>query len=238
MPRTNREIEELIEKALEKLHTQSRLNISKVAREFDVPYQRLRSPYRGKKSLFEREPRRKLVSGDHTNCEYVTVVEAISTDGFCVPPLIIVTAAQLQFRWFDDLKNEHIAITETGYINDQLAYQWIQHFEKATRERMKGSWRMLICDGFGSHLTYEMVKYCEDKKILLFFLPPHTSHLLQPLDLVSSAIESATATGCTRFSKIDFLAAISSIRTKTFTLRTIHLGFKLSGIWPINPNIV
>ncbi|KAJ5099955.1 hypothetical protein N7532_006956, partial [Penicillium argentinense] len=37
---------------------------------------------------------------------------------------------------------------------------------------------------------------------------------------------------------IDFLAAISSIRTKTFTLRTIHLGFKLSGIWPINPNIV
>ncbi|KAJ5112092.1 hypothetical protein N7532_000137 [Penicillium argentinense] len=56
MPRTNKEIEELIEKALEKLHTQSRPNISKVAREFDVPYQRLRSRYRGKKSLFEREP--------------------------------------------------------------------------------------------------------------------------------------------------------------------------------------
>ncbi|KAJ5095169.1 hypothetical protein N7532_007460 [Penicillium argentinense] len=56
MPHTNKEIEELIEKALEKLHTQSRPNISKVARELDVPYQRLRSPYRGKKSLFEREP--------------------------------------------------------------------------------------------------------------------------------------------------------------------------------------
>jgi hypothetical protein len=56
MPHTNKEIEELIEKALEKLHHQSRPNISKVAREFDVPYQRLRSRYQGKKSLFEREP--------------------------------------------------------------------------------------------------------------------------------------------------------------------------------------
>lgn len=42
---------------------------------------------------------------------------------------------------------------------------------------------MLICDQFGSHLTYDFVKYCEDHKIIPFFLPPHSSHLLQPLDV-------------------------------------------------------
>ena len=36
----------------------------------------------------------------------------------------------------------------------------------------------------------------------------------------------------------DFLAAIDSIRAKTFTLRTIQLGFRLSGIWPMNPENV
>jgi hypothetical protein len=40
--------------------------------------------------IVTREPRRKIVSGNHTNREYVTVVEAIPTDGFIVPPLIIL----------------------------------------------------------------------------------------------------------------------------------------------------
>lgn len=197
--------------------------------------------------IITRDPRRKIVAGNRTNREYVTVVEAVSTDGFSTPPLIILNARQLQNRWFEDLIDERIAVTDSGYINDLLAYQWIQLFEKSTRLRTKGIWRMLICDGFGSHLTYEFIKFCEDKKILLFFLPPHTSHLLQPLDVGvfnvykhyhSEAIEAATITGCMKFSKQDFLAAISEIGTKTFKSHTIRLGFKLSGIWPINPSIV
>jgi hypothetical protein len=198
--------------------------------------------------IVTREPRRKIVSGSVTNREYATVVEAISTDGFSIPPLIILSGQQVQFRWFNELDGDNrIAVTDTGYINDLLAYQWIQHFERSTRARTKGAWRMLLCDGFGSHLTFEFVKFCEDQKILLFFLPSHCSHILQPLDVGvfsvykhyhSEAVEDATATGCTKFSKVDFLAAISSIRSKTFKLSTIRLGFRLSGIWPINPDIV
>jgi hypothetical protein len=198
--------------------------------------------------IVTREPRRKIVSGSVTNREYATVVEAISTNGFSIPPLIILSGQQLQFRWFNDLDGDNrISVTETGYINDALAYQWIQHFERSTRARTKGVWRMLLCDGFGSHLTYEFTHFCEEKKIQLFFLPPHCSHILQPLDVGvfsvykhyhSEAVEDATATGCTKFGKVDFLAAISSIRAKTFKLSTIRLGFRLSGIWPINPDLV
>jgi hypothetical protein len=201
--------------------------------------------------IVTREPRQKIVSENHTNHtnrEYVTVVEAISTDGFTVPPLIIFAAKQVQYRWFEDLKDdERIAVTETGYIDDLLAYRWIQMFEKSTRSRTKGSWRLLICDGFGPHLNYEFVKFCEASFIQPFFLNAHTSHLVQPLDVGvfnvythhhSEAIEAATATGCTKFQKVDFFGAIASIRAKTFTLRTIKLGYRLSGIWPFNPTIV
>jgi hypothetical protein len=378
MGHTNSEIEARIEKSIDNLHTQSRTNIAKTARDFDVPYQRLKARWNGRKSKFQprfcgrkldpaqekalcdwidyndqngmpvkraqilvtaasilqqsnpseppnigekwlkrwlerhpeyrtrrrksldierllaqdktliqewfsryqaaikqygiqpqdlynfdetgfrigigkdqwiitRDPRRKIVSGNRTNREYVTVVEAISTDGFSTPPLIILNAQQLQNRRFENLHDECIAVTDSGYINDLLAYQWIQHFEKSTRLRTKGVWRMLICDGFGSHLTYEFIKFCEDKKILLFLLPPHTSHILQPLDVGvlnvykhyhSEAIEAATATGCMKFSKQDFLAAISEIRKRTFKLHIIRLGFRLSGIWPMNSSIV
>lgn len=57
----------------------------------------------------------------------------------------------------------------------------------------------------------------------------------------SEAVEDATATGCTRFGKVDFLAAISSIRAKLLNYQLFDLdslGFRLSGIWPINPDLV
>lgn len=81
----------------------------------------------------------------------------------------------------------------------------------------------------------------------ILFLNAHTSHLVQPLDLAvfnvskhyhSEIIKIATATGCTKFQKTDFLIALSSIQKKTFTPHTIKLGFRLAGIWPFNPAII
>lgn len=36
---------------------------------------------------------------------------------------------------------------------------------------------------YRSHMTYEFVDFCERNNIILYFLPPHRSHLLQPLDV-------------------------------------------------------
>ena len=110
---------------------------------------------------------------------------------------------------------------------------------------MRGKYRILIGDRYGSHMTYEFVKFCEDHNILLAFLPPHSSHLLQPLDIGvfnvfkhwhSEAIEAATAIGIDKFKKDDFLAGIHEIRTKTFKSSTIKRGFELTGLWPFDPD--
>ena len=92
-----------------------------------------------------------------------------------------------------------------------------------------------------------MLQFCEKHHILLFFLPLHTSHLLQPLDVGvfniykhhhSEAVEAATISGCQKFTKDEFLASLTSIRTKTFKPSTIHLGWRLTGLWPYDPDIV
>ena len=41
-------------------------------------------------------------------------------------------------------------------------------------------WRLLVIDGFGSHLSYEFYHYDQVHKIELFRLPPHSS---PPLDV-------------------------------------------------------
>jgi uncharacterized protein YaaR (DUF327 family) len=132
-------------------------------------------------------------------------------------------------------------------MNNILALQWIRLFHQTTKTSQKGTYRMLICDQFASHLTYEFVKFCEDQQIILFFLPPHSSHLLQPLDVgVFSAykhwhsewVYDATVAGYEKITKDDFLGAVHQIRTKIFKPSTIKLGFKLTGLWPIDPQRV
>ena len=43
--------------------------------------------------------------------------------------------------------------------------------------------RLLILDGHGSHTTDDFMWNGFNNNIHLVFLPPHTSHVLQPLDL-------------------------------------------------------
>ena len=52
------------------------------------------------------------------------------------------------------------------------------------------------------------------------------------------AVEQATRTRCEVFNKLEFLAAIKTIRKQTFKYQTIKSAFRATGIWPLNPNIV
>src|SRR2546423_1641856 len=56
-------------------------------------------------------------------------------------------------------------------------------FDVATKEKANRQYRLLICDGHDSHISAQFVCYCIDNKIVVFLLPPHSSHLLQPLDV-------------------------------------------------------
>ena len=38
-------------------------------------------------------------------------------------------------------------------------------------------------DGHVSHVTWEFFDYCLHRKIVPFCLPPHSTHMLQPLDI-------------------------------------------------------
>ena len=42
---------------------------------------------------------------------------------------------------------------------------------------------MVILDGYYSHVTIEFGDYCETNHIAWYCLPPHSTHILQPLDV-------------------------------------------------------
>jgi hypothetical protein len=75
----------------------------------------------------------------------------------------------------------------------------------------------------------------------------HTSHLLQPLDVVlfqlykhyhKQAVLEATRTGCTNLDAMEFFSSIKTIRENTFKRSSIRLAWQQAGIVLWNPSKV
>jgi len=90
--------------------------------------------------------------------------------------------------WLDNYNEEekitYFAATKKGWINEYIGLYWLEHvFDRYTREKVGNHRRLLIVDGYNSYLNIRFINYCDQNRILLAFLPPHSTHRLQPLDV-------------------------------------------------------
>src|SRR5450755_1980513 len=76
-----------------------------------------------------------------------------------------------------------VQLNDSGYMDDRLSMSYIKHFDEFTKDHAVGKWRMLISDDHGSHEHYDFIEYCWKHYIIPYPLPPHTTHLMQPLDV-------------------------------------------------------
>ncbi len=94
-----------------------------------------------------------------------------------IPPLLglyVACGILILEKWAEenDLDEDILLETSpTGYSHDELALQWLKHFEIHSRKSQVGVWRLLILDGYGSHLTYKFYEYAQKHYIELFRLP-------------------------------------------------------------------
>lgn len=102
---------------------------------------------------------------------------------------------------------------------------------------------MLICDGHDSHISAAFVRHCLDNHIDVFLLLPHSSHLLQPLDVgifgplktaMSAQINTIFRTGIMRLQKVEWIENYMKAREKAMVRRNIIAGWRGAGLWPID----
>ena len=178
---------------------------------------------------------------DPDNRDYITSVETIGGDGTTIPPLIILKGRVLLESYFKNNLHDDtlLATTDTGYITNELGMLWLVHFDEMTKKKQKGTFRLLIMDGQSSHITEEFVVYCWLNKIVPFLLPPHTTHLLQPLDIGvfqhlkhwhQEDIASIIQFGDIKYDKVDFLNGFEAMRKKAFKKKTIQHAWEEAGL--------
>ena len=120
---------------------------------------------------------------------WTSIVECVSALRVALDPLVIFKAKSIQEQWFkkDFLAKYprwHVTFSENEWTSNDIAIEWLEKvFLPQTQPEDSADVQLLIVDGHGSHTSDEFMTMCYLNNIYLLFLPAHTSHALQPLDL-------------------------------------------------------
>lgn len=182
--------------------------------------------------------------------EWVTVIQSICAAGYATPPFIIYKGRVHISAWYEEAdipRNWKLSVSENGWTNNALGLEWLKHFDAHTKARQVGVYRLLILDGHESHLSQDFKDYCFERKILTLCMPPHSSHILQPLDVVcfsplkrkySQRVRDLARRRVFHINKEGFLPAFKDAFFDVFTEANCRKAFEVSGLVPINPQVV
>jgi len=186
------------------------------------------------------------------NRELITGLEAVSADGFIFLHYFNGNGAKHIFDWYKNVTDEdkmaRWAVTPKGWTDTTIGYDWLTEvYDPISRQRCPNETQLLILDGHVSHINYKFLKYCEQNDIIVFCLPAHSTHLLQPLDdVLFSALQNAYKTAVEDYfcltsigtNRDIFLPLYKQARMEAYTLHNIHQAFAATGIQPFNPRTV
>lgn len=105
-----------------------------------------------------------------------------------LPPYIIHRAKKLFDIWMpkNSYPGTRFNATPSGWSEETTFYDWLtKQFVPSVKDVVKPV--LLVMDGHYSHLSTRIIKCAMDNEIHIECLPPHTTTILQPLDVVTLA---------------------------------------------------
>ncbi|KAK1912730.1 MFS-type transporter clz9 [Pyrenophora teres f. teres] len=184
------------------------------------------------------------------NREWATLIAAISAAGWSVPPFLIFAGQYPLSAWYEEAeipRDWAIAVSDNGWTNNELGVEWLKHFNAHTKARAIGARRLLILDSHKSHQSLKFQEICKENNVFTLCMPPHSSHLLQPLDVgcfsllkraYSREVESLIRHHINPITKLEFLLVFKAAFDQAFTPANIQSSFHGAGLVPLQPDTV
>ena len=114
--------------------------------------------------------------------QQITTLACINAAGSAIPPMHIFPGERFRSNPLEGaVHGAYLGRSPSGWMDSDLFYGWIEgHFTKNIPPARPV---VLLLDGHSSHINLETAKYAKKEEILLYCLPPHTTHVLQPCDV-------------------------------------------------------
>ncbi len=177
----------------------------------------------------------------------ITTLVCICANGSVIPPAVYFPGKKLNPEYCIGFpRNVFLAFSDSGWMETYHFYGWmVNHFVKRIPPLRPV---VLLIDGHVSHLDYNTSVFCRDNEILLYRLPPHTLHVLQPADRgFFGVLKSQWKNCCSKFvfqhpgvtvTKRTFAPVFMEAYDKTARPEVVKSSFKSSGIWPVNRHAI
>ena len=179
-----------------------------------------------------------------------TLISCGNAVGAALPPFIVFKGT----RMLPDLlqgatPGTEGRVTAKGWSNSLVFQDFLKnHFLKYVQRDEPSSKVLLLYDGHKSHYCASLIEWARDNNIILFVLPPHTSHILQPLDIcVFGPFKRIYYSLCDKFMKENPGMVISRYNLCSLICRASQLAatpanivsaFKKAGIYPFNRHAI
>ena len=177
----------------------------------------------------------------------LTVLACVSASGVSLPPLMVYPRKRSvpDAMRVGALPGTVFMVTDSGWMTKEIFLQWFQHFINWIPPARPV---LLIQDGHYSHISIDVIELAKAHSIHLLCLPPHTTHILQPLDVgVFKSFKAAFSNACHKYVMeqpgrvvtADILAAlVGQAWPRSFNPLNVMSGFRKCRIQPFNPGEV
>ncbi|XP_072400688.1 uncharacterized protein [Diabrotica undecimpunctata] len=178
-----------------------------------------------------------------------TVLMCCSASGKKAPPLIVFKGKHVWDQWTASRGTEFLDTTYAATPKGWMETTVFRNYFENSFLKFIGSERpvLVIYDGHASHLGADVINIAVENHITILKLPPHTSHVLQPLDLCvfkslktrwdAKLVEWQRRNVGAAVTKSMFSKMIGEIWQETRP-EILVSGFIKAGIVPLNRNII
>ena len=113
---------------------------------------------------------------------HISELACVSASGYAIPPMIVFQRKTLTPPLTtNEVSGTIYGLSASGWMDRQLFREWFhRHFLQhvpSTRPLL------LMLDGHSSHYSLEFIRKTTLEGVIVSCLPPHTTHVTQPLDV-------------------------------------------------------
>lgn len=182
----------------------------------------------------------------------LTVLVMFNANGQMCPPLVVFPYLRPPKAVSDSMPSDWIlGRSESGWMKSDVFFEYITNDFNAWLEQNKIQKPiLLLVDGHKSHMSLMLSSMCEQLGIILYALPPNTTHMLQPADVsVFAPLKCHWKKIVRNFltkpenvnksvTKTNFCQLLQgTIENPQMTSNIIN-GFRKCGLFPFDPNSV
>lgn len=164
--------------------------------------------------------------------ETITVLVVMTASGEMCPPFVVLPYIRPPKAVIENIPSDWIVgKSETGLMRGDVFYEYIANGfnDWMTKSNIKKP-ILFFVDGHKSHMSMPFSTFCENNGIILYALPPNTTHILQPADVKKWQSRHENVNKCV--TKTNFCQVLETLKMEMS--ETIKNGFRRCGLYPFD----